>query len=266
MKHILITTIAAVVLVGCGEHEPDNTQVLPGESPNLPIREAKPLPPAFQSEPLIDPSIAANAASNVPISPSTENLAVAVSSPTETPKKDLLLIEQFIKDGYKNKKKIRPIRHRVGYDKKRKQPIMAVIGTFVEFENGMTVINNSRTKTTEAYIMPPETLERKENDDAELRYLKQKSKIYDARKKIVGYLIHEGKWYKVRKPTLTPMQRIGAASSVIMPSPWVVDNIMTKLDGTKTATLYLGSTISISGDFPWVEKNPTKTDDSKSVE
>lgn len=264
MKHLLITTIATVLLVGCGENKSENTQAQPEESSNVPIQEVKLLQPAFQSEPLIDPANATNAASNVPISPSTENAAVAASSPTETRQKDLLLIEQFIKDGYKNKKKIRPIKHRIGYDEKLKKPITAVIGTFVELESKMTVINNSRTKTTEAYIMPPETLEIRENEEGELRYQKLQGRIYDKNKKLVGYLV--SRQHKVDPPKSNYRTRIGLDLPSSPYQPFITDNIMTKLDGTQTATLYLGSTISISGDFPWVEKNPTKTDDSKSVE
>jgi PBP1b-binding outer membrane lipoprotein LpoB len=58
MKHLLLTTIAAVVLVGCGESQQSAPQAEPVESvaevpaqPSSPPAEAKPVEPVAEAKP-----------------------------------------------------------------------------------------------------------------------------------------------------------------------------------------------------------------------
>lgn len=258
MKHTLMTTIAILLLVGCSQNEYEGDQARPGESPSHANQFAKPMSaPTSHTGPIVDSPAATNVVGALPISLSNngETVGQSVGSPLEPSQKDLLLIDQFIREGYKNKKKIRPIKHKVGYDKKKKKTIFGILGTFVEFENRMTVVNNSRTKTTEAYIMPPEVLESRENASGQVSYQKLRGRIYDKNQKLVGYLIREIHNLADQPSEPDYRTRIGLFSSSSQPPmSGFTDNIMTTVDGTKTATLYIYDTISISGDFPWVEQ------------
>ena len=80
-------------------------------------------------------------------------------------------------------------------------------------------------------------------------------RIYDKNKKLVGYLV--SRHHKVEPPKSNHRTRIGLDLPSSPYQQFIVDIRMTKIDGTETASLHYDSYITISGNFPWIEKEQT---------